>query len=140
MKKLIGLMFMTLLVTVIMAGGYAQTKQNSTDSKARLEVIYFHATNRCPTCNAIEDNAKKLLGKSFKQQLDNGTIKFEAYNVDESANKALVEKYQISFSTLLIVKSDGTKTDFTSKAFQYALANPAKYDALLKAEIEKNLK
>ena len=140
MKKLTGLIFMTLLGAMIMTGSYAQTKQNSTDIKAKLEVIYFHATMRCATCNAIEDNAKKLLDKSFKQQLDNGTIKFDSYNVDEPANKTLIEKYQISFSTLLIVRSDGTKTDFTNKAFQYALANPAKYDALLKAEIEKNLK
>lgn len=136
MRLSIILFFSTLMITV----GYAQTKQNSTGTKAKLEVIYFHATMRCPTCNAVEDNARKLLERDFKTQLENGTIKFNSYNVDESANKALVEKYQITFSTLLLIKSDGTKTDLTATGFQYALANPVKYDKILKAEIEKNLK
>jgi hypothetical protein len=59
--------------------------------------------------------------------------------VDEDANKALVEKYQIGYSTLLIIKADGTKTDFTNTAFQYAKANPTKYKELLKTEIDKQL-
>lgn len=144
MKKLAGLrivvMILVMILLLVATGSYAQNPKTSSGSKSKLEVIYFHATMRCPTCNAIEDNARKLLEKSFRSQLDNGEIKFASYNVDEDANKAIVEKYQISFSTLLLIKSDGTKTDLTSKAFQYALVNPPRYDALLKAEIEKNLK
>lgn len=127
-----------LFSTMINSNVYSQ--QNPTGSKTKLEVLYFHATMRCPTCNAVEDNARKLLEKDFKTQLDNGTIKFNSYNVDESVNKALVERYQITFSTLLLISSNGTKTDLTGKGFQYALANPVKYESLLKAEIEKNLK
>jgi len=135
MKKSTLLLIMMLCITSF---GYSQPKQNA--SKPKLEVLYFHATNRCATCNAIENNALKVLGKDFKSQIENGTIKFSSYNVDESVNKALVDKYKISFSTLLLVKSDGTKTDFTNNAFQYALSNPVKYGELLKAAVEKNLK
>ena len=138
MKKLSGLLIMMLFSALITSNVYAQ--QNPTGSKTKLEVLYFHATMRCPTCNAVEDNARKLLERDYKTQLDNGTIKFNSYNVDESANKTLVDKYQITFSTLLLIKSDGTKTDLTGTGFQYALANPVKYETLLKAEIEKNIK
>ena len=137
MKNLTGLMIMMLFSTMI---GFGQTKQNAGASKPKLEVLYFHATMRCATCNAIENNAVKLLLKDFKSQMENGQIKFSSFNVDESANKALVEKYQISFSTLLLIKSDGTKIDFTRNGFLYALANPDKYESLLKTEIEKILK
>jgi hypothetical protein len=140
MKKLVGLSIMMLFSTLMITAVYTQTKQNSSDSKTKLEVIYFHATMRCPTCNAVEDNARKLLEKSYKSQLGNGTIKFNSYNVDESANKALMEKYQISFSTLLLVSADGSKTDFTAKAFQYALTNPSKYESLLNEAIQAKLK
>jgi len=139
MKKLTGLLIMMLFSAIIVSGVYAQTRQNAPALKPKLEVLYFHATMRCPTCLAIEDNARKLIEQNFKTQLDNGTMKFESYNVDEKVNKALVDKYQISFSTLLLVKSDGTKTDFTTNAFQYALSNPSKYESLLRTEIEKNL-
>jgi hypothetical protein len=128
-----------LLSAWIVNGVYAQTQQKAPALKPKLEVFYFHATMRCPTCLAIEDNARKLLEKDFKNLLDNGTIKFQSYNVDEKVNKALIDKYQISFSTLLLIKSDGTKTDFTANAFQYALSNPSKYESLLRTEIEKNL-
>ena len=138
MKKLSGLLIMMLLSAMINSDVYAQ--QNPTGSKTKLEVLYFHATMRCPTCNAVEDNARKLLERDYKTQLDNGMIKFNSYNVDESVNKALVDKYQITFSTLLLIKSDGTKTDLTGMGFQYALTNPVKYETLLKAEIEKNIK
>jgi hypothetical protein len=137
MKKLSQLLIMMLLSFVIFNGVYAQTQQNAPAPKPTLEVLYFHATMRCPTCLAIEDNARKVVQQNFKPQMDSGIIKFESYNVDESANKALVDKYKITFSTLLLIKSDGTKIDFTNKAFQYALANPAKYESLLNAEIEK---
>jgi hypothetical protein len=139
MKKLTGFLMMMLFSAMIVSGVYAQ-KQNEPASKPKLEVLYFHATMRCATCNAIEDNARKLLERDFKNLLENGTIKFESYNVDDKANKTLVDKYKISFSTLLLVKSDGTKSDLTTMGFQYALANPVKYDTLLKSEIEKNLK
>jgi hypothetical protein len=40
----------------------------------------------------------------------------------------------------LIIKADGTRTDFTDSAFKYADTKPEKYMELLKAEIDKNLK
>ena len=108
-------------------------------SNAKLQVMYFHATNRCETCNAVEDNALKLLRQQYKKQMDKGDITFASYNVDDEANIVLVEKYEISFSTLLLVKADGTKTDLTDVAFQYAHTEPLKYADLLKVEIDKNL-
>jgi len=140
MKKVISLFAVVLFSTMFLACSQAQTKKSVTTSNAKLEVYYFHSTNRCPTCNAVENNAKKLLEESYKTELANGTIKFASFNMDESANKTLVEKYQVSTSTLLIIKANGTKTDFTNTAFQYARTNPTKYAELLKIEIDKNLK
>jgi len=119
------------------------TKTNANTSKAQIEVMYFHSTNRCATCNAVENNAKKLLDEKFKNELNNGTIKFSSFNIDEEANKKLAEKYLISFSTLLIINNKGkeeVKTDLTELAFLHAKNNPEKYAELLKAEIDKMIK
>ncbi|MFQ3578821.1 MAG: nitrophenyl compound nitroreductase subunit ArsF family protein [Bacteroidales bacterium] len=138
MQKVISLFVSSLFSTMFLFCSQAQTK--TTTSNEKLLVYYFHATNRCVTCNAVENVAKELLNENFKTEIDNGTIKFASYNIDEEVNRALVKKYQIGFSTLLIIKADGTKTDFTNTAFQYARSNPTKYKELLKAEIDKNLK
>lgn len=137
MKKLVFSLMLLVFSFFMVSGLQAQTKA------ASLEVYYFHGTNRCPTCNAIESNAKKVLNDSYKSQIANGTIKFTSFNLDDKANEALVKKYEISFSTLLIIKKTGAKeqkSDLTDMAFQYARTNPAKYANLLKAELDKNLK
>lgn len=140
MKKILGLSAVILIITFFLSCRQSQTNQTQTNSNAKLEVLYFHTTERCPACLAIENNTKKVLAENFKTQINSGIIKFTSSNIDEKANKSLVEKYQISYSTLLIINSDGTITDFTNTAFQYADTKPAKFEELLKAEIDKNLK
>ena len=140
MKKTINLIIGVVFIAMTLSCNQKHTKQNDTISNAKLEVFYFHSSFRCPTCKAVENLAKKTLDENYKTELNNGTIKFASYNVDEEVNKALVEKYEISFSTLLFIKADGTKIDFTNTAFQYANTDPVKYAELLKIEIDRNLK
>lgn len=136
MKNVTSLIVTVLFSTLILSCSQAQTNK-STTSGGKLSVYYFHATKRCVTCNAVENNAVALLEENFKTELDNGAIKFVSFNIDEEANKELVEKYEVAFSTLLIIKADGSVTDFTNTAFKYAKNNPSKYKELLKAEIDK---
>lgn len=108
----------------------------------KIEIIYFHAPNRCPGCVAAEDRTKEILTKHFKAEMNRGKISFVSLDLKDEKNKALVEKYEIVFPTLLILKKLGTeeiKTDFSTTAFQYAYTQPGKYGKLLKAEINKAL-
>lgn len=140
MKNLLNLMVIIIFSTTLLSFNYPQKNQSKPNNTTKLQVLYFHGTNRCVTCNAVENNTKKILEEHYKTQLNNGIIKFIAYNIDEEANKTIVEKYEVAFSTLLLIKADGSKIDFTDKAFQYAKTNPTKYTELFKAEIDKNLK
>ena len=119
--------------------------QNKTAPAAqtKLVVYYFHATNRCATCLAIEENTKKTLQSNFAGEMKNGTIKFLSINVDEKENAALAEKYQAAGSALWITKlANGKeeKKDMTNFAFSYGRSNPEKFISGLKEEIEKELK
>jgi hypothetical protein len=139
MQKILSLLVAILFSTIFLSCRQSQKNQTQTNSDAKLEVIYFHTSLRCPACIAIENNTKKGLDENYKAQIDSGIIKFTACNIDEKVNKTLVEKYQVSYLTLLIIKADGTKTDFTNNAFKYADTKPDKFIELLKAEIDKNL-
>jgi hypothetical protein len=140
MQKILSLSVTMLFSIVILSCRQTQTNQTQTNSNAKLEVLYFHSSLRCPACIAIEINTKKVLEENFKTQMDSDIIKFTSCNIDEKVNKSLVDKYQISYLTLLIINADGTKTDFTNTAFQYADTKPEKFIELMRAEIEKNLK
>lgn len=137
MKKLCILMLTVVLSTFWVSNLNAQAQ--SANSKVAT-VYYFHSTNRCATCNAVENVTKAFLNEQFKDQVSKGLIQFKSINIDEEVNEKLVKKYKIVFSTLLIINSNGTTNDFTDTAFQYAKNNPKKYKELLKVEINKALK
>lgn len=109
----------------------------------KLNIVYFHAEHRCPTCLSIEENTRKTLDTYFAAQLKDGTIKLQVLDVSEKKNEKLVEKYEAEGSSLYLTRLDGKKettTDFTNFAFSYSRNQADKFIEGLKAEIEKNLK
>lgn len=124
--------------------GQAQsTDKNKATIKAKITMYYFHGTRRCPGCQASEDVAFKSVRELYPEQIKNGTIKLESVNIDEDKNKDMVNKYQVSCSTLLVVKDvkgKEEKVDLTNDAFSYARSNPAKLKEIVKATIDKMLK
>lgn len=122
-----------MLIPVLMAQKPTQT----------LEVIYFHATRRCPTCLAIEDNTKKTLNTYFSTKVKDGTIKLIVINVDDDKNKVVAEKYEATGSALFLTKTNEgkeSKSDMTDFAFSYARNNPEKFISGLKDKITELLK
>jgi ferredoxin len=113
--------------------------QSQQDSTPVLKIYYFHATNRCPSCTACEEVCKETLQKHFQKEIDNGTILFQAVNIEEEKNKSLVEQYKIMFSTLLFITQNGAVIDLSDKAFEYSIDYPQKYEDFLKYEVLKYL-
>lgn len=113
------------------------------EQKTKVEVHYFHVTNRCPSCIAIESATKKTLDTYFKNELKNGTVKFYVFNVDDNANKAISDEYQAFGSSLFVTRiADGkkTKTDLTGEGFKYAKNKEEKFIGILKEKIDYALK
>lgn len=127
---------------VLSIEGLAQSKPATISGKPLLEIIYFHAPNRCPSCLATEDRTKEILDKHFRNEMASGRVSFASLDLKDEKNKALVEKYEIVFPTLLLIKKVGSEenvTDFSTTAFQYAYTDAQKYSGLLQAEIKKLL-
>jgi hypothetical protein len=141
MSGLIKLTFATLLFsTLFLSCRHSKPSDQSLNPNAKLKVVFFHTRFRCNACNAIETNTKKVLIENYKTEMENGVISFASFNIDHSEYNELIEKYQVSYTSLLLIREDTAKTDFTYTAFEYAYKQPEKYAKLLKAEIDKNLK
>jgi len=136
MKKLLFIGLILLTLSSISGVTYAQ------DTKCKLNVLYFHATSRCPTCLAIEEQTNIVLQENFKDQTVNGIIKFESINIDEEKNQEIVSKYKIYGSALLLISIEGKGVivDFTNIAFSYARNNPKQFRQELLDKINKLLK
>lgn len=111
---------------------------NSFAQDVKIEVVDFHSTNRCMTCNAIEANAKKTVETYFA---DKKHVSFMAYNVDDAQNKSLSEEFKAHGSSLFLRVTKNGKSEIVNLT-QFAFMNgrnEEKFMAGLKQEIEKHL-
>lgn len=98
-----------------------------------VKVYYFHATRRCPTCQAVEEVTKEAILEYYGDK-----VSFESINREEEKDNPLIAKYEISGQTLLILKGD-KKVDLTSEAFLNARTRPKKFKSKLKSTIDSML-
>lgn len=99
------------------------------DSGPRVEVLYFHGPQRCATCVALEKIAKETVASTFGQQVKSGKVKFREIDLSSKEGEKLADKYEIAWSSLIIVRHSGGKqkfTDLTDDGFRYALSQPEK--------------
>ncbi len=138
MKTMLKTLIIALVVISAASCGSSQTSDtNKADSlkteygNAKVEVFYFHATRRCPTCLKIEEVAKELINTAYAGQ----DVKFYSINFDEDENKTIAEKYNVTWSSLFI--SSGEKfEDLTDLAFQVVTSDPKKLTDRMKSTID----
>ncbi len=144
-KVMISLFAILLLVSCNQSTQKDTTNLNSSSEKQtseKLHIYYFYGSHRCPTCNAVEENVKKLITENFSTQIKDGSLAVSYLNWEESANKALVEKYEIYSSSLILVKYlDGKEeaTDLTEFAFAHARKQPDFFRNSIQDSIQKML-
>jgi hypothetical protein len=115
-------MLVFLIITCGLAAGCtspakssATGKQSTSSSGAigsnstveRVEVYHFHGNNQCTSCIAVGDLAEKTVNANFKDELVSGRLVFAHINAELPENRALVEKYEVTGSSLWIGVNDG---------------------------------
>lgn len=112
------------------------------ESTSKIEVLDFHSTHRCMTCNAIEENTKYTLDTYFAKEMEADKITFQVINVDEEANESIAEKFEAAGTALILnVIKDGEEVhiDLTDFAFMNGTDQEA-FSKELKAKIDTELK
>ncbi len=115
-------------------------QQGATDAPT-IHVYYFHGDRRCKTCLAIESNAKKVLKTDFTEEVDQKRIVWHAVNTDKDENSHFEEKYNLMFSSLILVKKEnGKEEEWKNLEKIWELAhNESKYNAYIRKEIKAYL-
>ncbi len=139
MRKIVVSIFL-----IIIFGGNTVNCQNKVTpiKTAKVEVYYFHPTERCPIDQSIEANTKAVMQSYFAKETGNGTILFKVINTEDKTNAKVVTKFDINAQALYIVKLEKGKEvqkDLTRFAFDFGQSNPGKFKSGLKAEIDKAL-
>ncbi|MCL4204572.1 MAG: hypothetical protein KJ000_18960 [Pirellulaceae bacterium] len=75
----------------------------------RVLVMYFHRTERCPTCRRMGDYSMEAVKSGFAEQVQAGTVAFHFVDFENPRNAALAKGYKIEGPTLIVAKIHDNK-------------------------------
>jgi hypothetical protein len=108
----------------------------------RVDVVYFHRPQRCPTCLCFEERIRYVVNTYFQNELKSGKLTFGVYNIGNSKNADIVKKYSAVGSQLFInTVEDGTDhiTDIQDIWSWSCRSNKAGFDQQVKNVIDQSL-
>ena len=107
----------------------------------RVDVVYFHRTQRCHTCLYAENQTRYTLETYFADELASGKLTFQSINVEDEENADIVKKYNnASYLTLCInTVRDGTDHIEEITDIWYVIDNNEAFDEIVKKKVEQSL-
>jgi len=116
------------------------TLQPSPDGANRVEVVYFHRSQRCYGCRWAEDAIRYTIETYFKDELASGELVFKVLDVQDKTNSAMVDKYGAFGSSLFIneVKDGDDHIEGVTQIW-FLLGNDEAFVSLVRSEIQKHL-
>ncbi len=101
-----------------------------------VQAYYFHGTQRCVTCRAIETNAEAALTGSFANELASGALTWSSINLDQPENTHFMKDFKLSMNGVVLAEvRDGEVTRWENLTRVWELArDPDKLQAYVSAE------
>ncbi|MCM2373615.1 nitrophenyl compound nitroreductase subunit ArsF family protein [Aporhodopirellula aestuarii] len=70
----------------------------------RVVVMYFHRTERCPTCKMMGSYAEEAVTSGFATEINQGTVEFRYIDFQQPENANLAKAYKVTGPALIIAK------------------------------------
>ncbi len=141
MKKV--LLILTLCVGLVACSGSKRESvaENQQTKRNVVEVLYFHGTQSCASCKAIERTTEELL-EEYKEAIERGDVIYS--NLDLIDHEARADKYGVIWSSLLVIDydNDGNEkvTDLTDHAYTDVMTDSERLKTRLRTAINNYLK
>ena len=102
---------------------------------------YFHGTVRCETCLKIEQQAKAVIERQFKPELDAQRLVFKPLNYEQPENAHFQQDYKLPCPSLVLVRQkDGKDEKWTLLGDTWQLVHdPVKFNSYIETEVNKFL-
>jgi len=71
--------------------------------------MYFHRTQRCPTCQKMGGYTEEAVKNGFAKQIKDGTVELHSIDFQDKNNETLTNGYQVSGPTLIVAKVTNNK-------------------------------
>ena len=70
--------------------------------QSRVDVVYSHMNQRCPTCLCFEERINTVIEKYFSEQISSGKLTYKVVNAQDPQNAAFARKWGAVGSQLFI--------------------------------------
>jgi hypothetical protein len=116
------------------------TSDTPSEPADRVEVVYFHRTQRCQGCRYAEAGIRYTLETYFKDELANGKVIFEVFDVQDEQNAAIAKKYG-AFTSSLFINTIREGLDHIEEVEEiwYLLGDDEEFAEVVKNKLEKSL-
>lgn len=96
---------LSILLLAVVAALVTTNPSSAADApKDRIVAMYFHRTERCPTCKKMGAYSEEAIKKAFAKQLKDGTVEFRNIDFQDSKNARLAKGYKIQGPALIVAK------------------------------------
>jgi hypothetical protein len=94
------------LFATLLSRAFAATEASAKVSVPadRVVVMYFHRTNRCPTCLKMGSYSEEAIRAGFEQEIKSGKVEFHFINFQDKKNEAVTKGYEVSGPTLIVAQ------------------------------------
>lgn len=132
----IGILLM--LYTVSCSTGIKEKQVDYEKNPDNIQIVLFHLSQRCESCNAVESKTKAFLEQKYSKELTSGEIRFLSFDLFSENGKSAAKQLNAYGLNLFIVKGDSI-LDLTSSAFLLAQTQPVNFTTILSNELKKFL-
>ena len=116
------------------------TVQSSPHTDDYVELVYFHRTRRCYSCQYAGDMTQSVIENYFSDELANGKLLFKMLDVQDSANAEMTNRYGAYGSSLFVnVVIAGEDHIQSITSIWYHIGDDDKFISDVKTEVEKAL-
>lgn len=103
-------MFRMFLMSAVCVSAMAAATANALDPPAdRVTAMYFHRTERCPTCKMMGSYTEEAMKSAFASQLKQGTVQLRFIDFQQPENEKLAKAYQVSGPSLIVAKVEDNR-------------------------------
>ena len=108
MKRIAASMLFALAV-VLFATIATSVAQAADAPKDRIVAMYFHRTQRCPTCQKMGSYSEEAVKTAFPDELKKGRVAFYYIDFEAEKNSRYTKAYDISGPALIVAKISDNK-------------------------------
>jgi thiol-disulfide isomerase/thioredoxin len=101
MKRL-SIVVLSLGLVALLASIFSEAALAGDAPADRVVVMYFHRTQRCPTCLKMGSYTEEAVKKGFAQEIKAGRVEFHYIDFQDQKNDNLTRAYNVSGPTLIV--------------------------------------